>query len=263
LHSFAVVDLTEGPSADSNNVFHDLIATLHDHGIQLPFNFPVFDHIVTRVKQDVPLGQLKGSFDDALNKAQSFFVDNATTCYRALTRQEGEVHDVVVLHPAHLAPDVQWPKRAVIDSTCHDHTHTVTIGSTVALAKIMYEVVMVNGERLQVPLPSVSATNSNTQYIVKIGEDPPRRCGAPCIVFKVEGMDGYYRKNEISITGTTQSVYAVDADNIECPAIVFVFIPKKDSLLYSKVKLITNHRLGVQCKLLTVSILVLIISFPC
>jgi hypothetical protein len=151
-----------------------------------------------------------------------------------------------VLHSS-LAPDVQLPKRAVVDTQNERATHEVIITSstTVALAKIMFEV-SVENRHFYVPLHSVSIhyNRHKWKYTARI-DGQTRSCGAPHIAFEVEGK--FYQETEVTITGTTSAVYEVDACDIECPAIIFVFIPQKNSLHHSKVKLISNHFFGIQC----------------
>jgi hypothetical protein len=262
LHSFAIVDLTDDSLLTVSDTFGKLFKAMSDHGIEFPVNVAVlgrgaFDHIVAKVRRDLPIEHLHHRFQQAANNARNCFVNNGDKCSRALVLQEGQVHDIIVLNAA-LAPDVRAIKSAVMDTRNDAATHKVSIigqGGTTVLAKIMYEVVLENDVRAFVPLHAVSSHYSDrrslirTPYVVKSGEPTTTRgCSAPRIVFKVEGTGRYYQENEVTITGTTSAVYEVDACDIECPAIVFVRIPERDTVLYSKVKLITNYVMGIQCK---------------
>jgi hypothetical protein len=265
LHSFAIVDLTDDDSHfTASDTFGKLFKALGDHGVELPVNITVhgpraFEHIFARIQRGLPIDQLHHCFHQAANNTRNFFVNNAEKCSRALVFKEGQVHDVIVLHSSLTPNEQNISTRSVMDTRNDAATHKVTIigqSRAAVLAKVMYEVVLENGVHLFVPLHAVSSHYSNgrsliqTPYVVKSGEPTSiQGCAAPRLVFKVEGR--CYQENEVTITGTTSAVYEVNACDIECPAIVFVRIPENDPLLYTKVKLITNYCLGVQCKLST------------
>jgi len=247
LFSFAIIDLASGVRKGSMEFMRNLFDAATSHNIEIPMNINIQRTIetVTSTTRTRPRPQdIKVAFEEALGKCRDFFVfdsgkvfNNSKTWFRSRVRNPmGELVNCLVIPP----PNGGEKVGVMLEWEDVKATHEVTFdGETQAVdVRLMLYV-----DGIREPIDPFNFTFDERAGCHKIQQNGQWKAAHLLkVVYKRLDNGNEVQCSEIG----AMPKWIVPSSEVECPSLVFAYLPDDNKDNYHYIKMLSHFFKGVQ-----------------